>query len=135
MVSIGFVVSNYRKQLTDRMLEYAKQKAIELNARIVSIIRVPGAFECPLAVKKLLEKKEIDGVVVLAVVLQGKTWHDIIVAENSARKIADLSIEFEKPVCSGMIGPRVTKKQAEKRLKRYSEHAVKAVIEMAKIKA
>lgn len=135
MVSIALVVSNYRKQMTDRMLEYAKQKAIELNAEIASILRVPGAFECPLAVKKLLQKKEIGGVVVLAVVLQGKTWHDIIVAENAARKLADLSIEFEKPVCSGMIGPRVTKEQAEKRLKRYAEHAVKAAVEMTRIKA
>ena len=132
MVSIAIVVSDYRKQLTGKMLEFAEKKAEELGAEIAGIERVPGALESPLAVKRLLEKGKADAVVVLAVVLQGGTSHDLMVAENAYRKLADLSIEYCKPVCSGIIGPRVSEEQAAERLKQYGEHAVQAAVKMCK---
>ncbi|MCX6802307.1 MAG: 6,7-dimethyl-8-ribityllumazine synthase [Candidatus Diapherotrites archaeon] len=134
MVSVAIVVADFRKEMTEKMLWFAEKKARELGAEILAVVRVPGAFETPLAAKKILEKGEADAVVVLAVVLQGGTEHDVMVAENAFRKIADLSLEFGKPVCSGIIGPRVSKKQAEARLKEYAEHAAKAAVEMAKLK-
>jgi len=132
LVSIAIVVSDYRGELTGKMLECAEKKAKELGAKISGIERVPGALESPLAVKRLLEKEETDAVVVLAVVLQGGTSHDIMVAENAYRKLADLSIEYGRPVCSGIIGPRVSEEQALERLEQYAEHAVEAAVKMCK---
>lgn len=130
MVSLGLVVSDYRKKMTTKMLEFAQKKATELNAEIKSIKRVPGVLESPLAVKQLLEESKVDAVIVLGVVIEGGTWHDIMVAGNATRKLTDLSLEFKKPVCSGIIGPRASKAQAMARLRRYAEHAVEAAVKM-----
>ncbi|MEM0360462.1 MAG: 6,7-dimethyl-8-ribityllumazine synthase [Candidatus Diapherotrites archaeon] len=134
MVSIAIVLADFHKEMAEKMLFFAKKKAESLGVQVSLVARVPGAFEAPLAVKKILEKKQADAIVVLGIVLRGGTEHDVMVAGNAFRKIADLSIEFEKPVCSGIIGPRVSKKQAMQRLKPYSEHAVEAAVKMAKLK-
>jgi len=129
MPSIGIVVSDYRGEMTRKMLAQAKKTAKELNAEISEIAHVPGAFEAPLAAKRLL-KKGVDAVVVIAVVLQGGTRHDAMVGENAYRKLADLSMEFGKPVCTAIIGPGATKELALERLESYAEHAVIAAIQM-----
>jgi len=129
MPSIGIVVSDYREEMTHKMLLQAKKTARELNAEITEIAHVPGAFETPLAAKRLL-KKGVDAVVVIAVILQGGTHHDVMVGENAYRKLADLSLEFEKPVCTAIIGPRATQELALDRLESYAEHAVIAAVQM-----
>ncbi len=130
MAKIGVVVADYRKEMAEKMLSFAEKKAAELGIEIAPVVRVPGAFDMPLAVKKMLEKKEIAAVICLAVVLQGGTGHDKIVAENAARKMSDLALQYNKPVLSGMIGPRVSEEQARERLQQYSEHAVESAARM-----
>ena len=125
-MKIGIVVADYRKEMTDKMLETC---LTELKDKETEIIKVPGAYEIPLAVKKLL-KKEVDGVICIAVVIQGDTDHDLVCANNALRLMSDLSVEFEKPICSSIIGPRVSKEQAEERLESYPKHAAQAVIRM-----
>jgi len=127
MVSIGIVVSDYRKDLTYRMLDRAKKRAAELQAIVVKESHITGALEAPLAAKRLLEKG-VDGVVVLAVVLQGGTDHDVMVAGNAYRKLVDLSVEYGKPIGIGIIGPRVNREKAVERLSEYAEHAVNAAV-------
>ncbi len=130
MHRVSIVVSDYRKELTHKMLEFAIKKAKALGAEVKEAIHVPGALETPLAAKKALENRA-EAVVVLAVVLQGGTMHDVMVAENAYRKLSDLSIEFGRPVCVGIIGPRVSEEKAKKRLKQYAEHAVEAAVKTA----
>jgi len=134
MPKIGIVLADYRKELVEEMLSHAERKAAELGLEIAWKVRVPGAFEMPLAVKRLLEKKEVNAVVCLAVVLQGGTDHDKIVGKNAARKMADLSVQYNKPVLSGLIGPRVSEQQARERLRSYSEHAVESAARMLSLK-
>ena len=80
--------------------------------------------------KKLLQKKEIDGIVAIGAVLQGGTDHDQVVAHSVARKLLDLSAKYEKPVALGISGPNITWEQARKRTKEYAERAVDTVIEV-----
>ncbi|MCX8147261.1 MAG: 6,7-dimethyl-8-ribityllumazine synthase, partial [Candidatus Woesearchaeota archaeon] len=101
-----------------------------MGGRIEKTIRVPGAFDMPLAVKKLIEMKNIDGVVTLGAVIEGDSDHDNIVAHNAARKIADLSIQFNKPVTLGIIGPKITHAGAVERIEEYSKRAVEACLKM-----
>ena len=94
-MNIAIVTADFNSKITHKMEEIAKQKAIELGAKIEKIIHVPGAFEIPFAVKKLLKQKEIDGVITLGAVIKGDTDHDQIVANNSAEQIIKLSLECE----------------------------------------
>ena len=81
----------------------------------------------PLVLKKMLKQKDIAAAVLLGVVIKGKTGHDRIVAENTARKAVDLSLEFEKPVGLGVVGPALNEKDAVERHKEYAKRAVMAV--------
>ncbi len=130
-IKIGAVVSEFNYDITMVMLERAKEHANFLGAEITEIIQVPGVFDMGLAIKNLLNKKNIDGVVALGAVIEGETEHDDIVIQHATRKIADLAIECNKPVGLGVTGPGMTRLQAEKRIDR-AKGAVEAVVKMHK---
>lgn len=128
-IRIGAVVSEFNYDITMAMLERAKEHAQFLGADIKQIVKVPGVFDMGLPIKKLLEKKDIDGVIALGAVIEGETEHDDIVIQNATRKIADLSIEYNKPVGLGISGPGMTRLQAEERIER-AKAAVEAVVKL-----
>ncbi|GBE19105.1 6,7-dimethyl-8-ribityllumazine synthase [archaeon BMS3Abin16] len=131
MVNLGIVVSEFNYEVTTAMLGLAKEHAEFLEAKIIKIVTVPGVYDMPLAVKKLLGKKDIDGVVTLGAVIEGQTDHDDIVVQHAARKITDLSLEFNKPVSLGISGPGLTRLEALQRVG-YAKRAVETVVKMVK---
>jgi len=128
-IKIGAVVSEFNYDITMMMLEQAKDHAQFLGAEINQIVKVPGVFDMGLAIKKLLERSEIDGVIALGAVIEGETEHDDIVIQHATRKIADLSIEYGKPVGLGITGPGMSRLQAEARIER-AKAAVEAVVKL-----
>ncbi len=126
---IGAVVAEFNYDLTHMMLELAKEEAKIRDCEIIQIVPVPGVFDMPLAIKKLLEKDNIDAVITLGAVIEGSTDHDQIVAQHASRKIADLSLDFEKPVALGISGPGMTRLDAHKRVE-YGKRAVEAAVKM-----
>jgi 6,7-dimethyl-8-ribityllumazine synthase len=129
--NLGFVVSEYNFDITSMMLERAKAHAEFLEANVGKVVMVPGVFDMPLAVKKLVQMKEIDGVVTLGCVIEGETDHDQIVIQNAARKMADLAVEFGKPVALGVSGPGMTRLQAQDRVEN-AKQAVESCVKMLK---
>jgi 6,7-dimethyl-8-ribityllumazine synthase len=128
-VRIGAVVSEFNYDITQMMLELAKEHALFLDSEITDIIAVPGVFDMPLAIKKLLENDEIDAVVTLGAVIEGSTSHDEIVVQHASRKIADLALEYNKPVALGITGPGMTRLEAHQRVD-YAKRAVEAAVKM-----
>ena len=129
--NLGIVVSEYNYDITSVMLERAKAQADFLEVNVVRVVTVPGVFDMPLAVKKLLLNKGIDAVVTLGAVIEGETEHDEIVISNAARKMTDLAVEFEKPVGLGVTGPGMTRLQAQDRVEKAGE-VVESVVKMLK---
>ncbi len=127
---IGIVVSDFNIEITRQMCKVAEEHAEFLGAKVVKTIRVPGTFDMPLAIKKLLEAKGIDGVVTLGAVIEGDSDHDNIVAHNAARKMADLAVQYNRPVTLGVIGPKITHAGAEDRIDEYSKRSVEACVKM-----
>jgi 6,7-dimethyl-8-ribityllumazine synthase len=135
---IAIVYADFNEEITSVMFKAALQRAKEKQLEVIKSVKVPGSYDIPYAVKKILienfisgedkiTRKKIDGIAVLGAVIQGDTEHDIIVAENCARKCADLSVEFNIPIALGVIGPRVTWENADKRKEEYAIRAVDAV--------
>jgi len=131
-VRLGIIVSEFNYDITYLMLQKALNHAKFLGAEVSYVLKVPGTFEIPLAVKKLLTKDEVDAVVTLGAVIQGETKHDEVVASQAARKIMDLGIEYGKPVTLGIIGPGATRIQALERVEDYARRAVEAAVKMVK---
>jgi len=130
-IRIGAVVSEFNYDITMMMLERAKDHAKFLDAEITKVVKVPGVFDMGIAIKKLLKNKKIDGVITLGAVIEGETEHDELVIQHASRKIADLSIEYDKPIGLGISGPGMTRLQAEERIER-AKTAVESVVKLYK---
>lgn len=128
-VKIGAVVAEFNYDITMMMLERAKEHAQFLDAEITQIVKIPGVFDMGLAVKKLISRKDIDGVIALGAVIEGETEHDELVIQHATRKIADLAVEHGKPIGLGISGPGMTRLQAQDRIDR-AKSAVEAVVKL-----
>ncbi|OEU77389.1 MAG: 6,7-dimethyl-8-ribityllumazine synthase [Desulfuromonadales bacterium C00003107] len=128
-IRLGFVVSEFNRDLTYQMEMLGREHAEFLGAEVVEMIMVPGVYDMPLAIKKLASDEEIDAVVTIGCVIEGATGHDDIVVQHAARKIMDLSLEFDKPVTLGISGPGMTRMEAHQRVD-YAKRAVEAAVKM-----
>ena len=111
------------------MLELAKAEAMNRGCEITKVVAVPGVFDMPLVIKKLLKSGKFDAIVTLGAVIEGATDHDQIVAQHASRKIADLALEYDTPVALGITGPGMTRLDAHRRVKN-AKSAVEAAIKM-----
>jgi len=130
-IRLGFVVSEYNFDITMMMLERAKAHAEFLGCEIGEQVLVPGVYDLPFALKKLISRDDIDGVVSLGAVIEGETTHDEVVMQHAARKIIDISLESGKPVGLGITGPGMTRGQAQARIDN-ARSAVEACVKLIK---
>ena len=127
---IGIVVSDTYADITAAMLAVARKHAEFLEVDVAQVVNVPGSFDMPIAIKHLIKKPGIDGIVTLGAVIEGDTDHDNIVAQNAARKITDLSVEFDKPVSLGISGPKMNRMEAMGRVDKTAKAAVESCVKM-----
>jgi 6,7-dimethyl-8-ribityllumazine synthase len=125
------VASEYNYDITLMMLERAKEEVDFLGATLGPVVKTPGVYDMPLAVKVLFGRPEIDAVVALGAVIEGETNHDEVVMNQAARKLTDLSVEFGKPLGLGVSGPGETRLQAQDRIENAG-NAVRAVVKMVR---
>ena len=126
-MNIAIVVAEFNEKVTSRMYQVAIEKADNLKLNIKYTCKVPGIFDMPLIIDKLLQKKDVDGVVTLGAVIKGKTRHDEVISNSTARNIAKLSVKHQKPVTFGISGPGMSERQAYARIRSVSENAVNAI--------
>ena len=113
----GIVVADFNELLTGRLLDGALDTLKRHGAKEKNIVvaHVPGAFEIPLAAKKLIKKIELDAVITLAVVIKGETKHFDQVVRETAKGIRELMKASEIPVILGVIAANNIR-QAEQRV-------------------
>jgi len=126
-LNIAIIVAEFNEKVTSRMYEVAIEHAKKLKLDIKYTSKVSGIFDMPLVIDKLLEKKDVDGVVTLGAVIKGQTKHDEVIANSTARNIARLSLKHQKPVSLGISGPGMSERQAYARIRVVAENAVNAV--------
>ena len=130
-MKIGIVGSEFNYDIVMEMISLAKEHAEFLGAEVTHVVKVPGVYDMPIAVKRLLGREDVDGVVTLGAVIEGETGHDEVVIQHAARKITDLALEFGKPVGLGITGPGMTRLQASARIER-AKAAVESVVKLHK---
>ena len=69
----------------------------------IIVVRVPGAHEIPVTVKKLAESKKVDGVVALGAVIRGSTPHFDYVAGECSKGLSQIALDTGKPVGFGVL--------------------------------
>ena len=130
-MEIAIVVSEFNQEITSRMLLVAKEKANLLKVKITYVCEVPGAFDMPLIVDTLLQKKNVDGVVTLGAIIKGQTKHDEVIANSAAIALTKLSLKYKKPVSLGITGPGMQERQAFARIRPVAERAVEALVKIS----
>jgi 6,7-dimethyl-8-ribityllumazine synthase len=130
-VTVAIVASEYNYDITLMMLERAKEEVDFLGATLGPVVKTPGVYDMPLAVKVLFGRSDVDAVVALGAVIEGETNHDEVVMNQAARKLTDLSVDFGKPLGLGISGPGETRLQAQDRIENAG-NAVRAVVKMVR---
>jgi len=115
-VKIALVVSDFNGEVTSLMRDRARAHAESLGVEVSHEVHVPGVFDMGLAIKKLLQRDDVDGVAILGAVIKGDTMHDELISTVTARVASDLALQFDKPVALGVTGPGMTEAQAYDRI-------------------
>jgi len=129
-LNIAIVVSEFNEEVTFRMLSVAEEKAKKMKLKISYICKVPGAYDMPIVIDALLQKKDVDGVVTLGAIIKGQTKHDEVIAHSTANALTTLSIKYQKPVSLGITGPGMQERHAHARMRPVAERAVESVVKI-----
>jgi len=129
---LGIVASRFNDDICGKLLERARAEAQKLKAEC-TVVSVPGALEIPLALQWMAQSGRYDALVALGAVIRGETYHFDVVANESARSVMDVMLEYGVPVANGILTTE-NEKQANARLDKGAE-AVRVAVEMAKLRA
>ena len=129
---LGIVASRFNEEIAAGLLEQARAAARKLGVEPV-VLSVPGALEIPLALQWMAQSGRFDALVAIGAVIRGDTYHFEVVANESARGVMDVALEFGLPVANGILTTD-DEAQAKARLAKGAE-AVQVALEMAKLKA
>ena len=101
----ALVVSRFNDFITERLVSGAVDALLRSGTEDddIRIVKVPGAFEIPLAAKKMAGKGVYDAVICLGAVIRGSTPHFDYVCAEVSKGIAMVSLESEIPVIFGII--------------------------------
>ena len=103
-VKVAIVVSRFNGFITDRLLEGALDalRRHGVDEKAISVIKVPGAFELPLAVRKVAGQK-VDAVVALGALIRGGTPHFDYLSAEVTKGVAQAMLDTGVPVSFGVL--------------------------------
>lgn len=99
------VVSRFNSIITERLLEGALDAVSRHGADLsdVEVVRVPGSWEIPLAVRKIAQRGKVDAIICLGAVIRGATPHFDYVAAETSKGIGQASMESGIPAAFGVL--------------------------------
>jgi 6,7-dimethyl-8-ribityllumazine synthase len=131
---VGIVVSRFNRPIGEGLLAGALRALQEAGVHDDDIViaSVPGALETSLALQSLAQSDDYDALVALGAVIRGETYHFEIVANESARGVSEVALEFGIPVGNGILTCD-TDAQAEARMDAKGFEAAQAALELANL--
>ncbi|MBF0112784.1 MAG: 6,7-dimethyl-8-ribityllumazine synthase [Desulfamplus sp.] len=101
----GIIASRFNDFITDRLVGGALDALIRSGAsdKDITIMKVPGAFEIPLAAQKMVKSGKYDAVICVGAVIRGATSHYDYVCAEVSKGIASVSLDSGVPVIFGIL--------------------------------
>lgn len=101
----AIVLGRFNAFIGERLLEGALDTLLRHGGDPagIDVVRVPGAFEMPLAAKVLAQGKKHDAIIALGAVIRGATPHFDYVAGECSKGLAQVGMEFDIPVAFGVL--------------------------------
>ncbi|WP_417657762.1 6,7-dimethyl-8-ribityllumazine synthase [Pseudidiomarina aestuarii] len=103
---IAIVVARFNHFVVDSLLEGALNTLKlygQVSADNITVVKVPGAYEIPLATKKLAATGQFDGIIALGAVIRGATPHFDFVAGECNSGLTRVGLEFDIPIANGVL--------------------------------
>jgi 6,7-dimethyl-8-ribityllumazine synthase len=137
-LKIGIVISRYNDFLTKQLLQGAIDCLVRHGAdeKDVSVVWVPGAYEMPVAVKKLAQGGKFSALVALGAVIQGATAHAGLINTQLTRALTQISLDFDVPVIDGVVAAENLEQAIERSGTKSGNrgwNAAQSAIEMANL--
>ena len=104
-VKVGIVASRFNEFIVSKLISGAEDGLVrhDVNPDNITLAWVPGAFEIPVAAKKMAQSGEYDAVICLGAVIRGATSHYDYVCAEVSKGIAAVSLETGVPVMFGVV--------------------------------
>lgn len=104
-IKFGIIVARFNDFITEKLLSGALDALLRSggNDDDITVVRVPGAFEIPMAAKKAADSGKFDAVICLGAVIRGSTPHFDYVASEVSKGVANVSLETGVPLAFGVI--------------------------------
>ena len=128
-MKIALITADFNSEVTTPMEQAARARAEHHKVEISHAIHVPGVYDMPVIVKRLLARNDVDAVVMIGAVIKGETQHDELICHAVAHAATALSLQFDKPVTLGITGPGMSDEQAVDRIDRAA-NAVDAAVRL-----
>jgi len=131
---VGIVASRFNEPIVSKILESAADQLERLGVKSADVVHasVPGALEIPLALQWMAQSERFDALIAIGAVIRGETHHFEVVANESARAVMDVALEFGVPVANAILTTE-DEAQALARAEKGAE-AVRVAIEMARLR-
>ncbi|NRD74953.1 6,7-dimethyl-8-ribityllumazine synthase [Shewanella sp. VB17] len=103
---VAIVVSRFNSFLVESLLDGAVDTLKRFGQVIdenITVVRVPGAVELPLAARRVAASGKFDGIIALGAVIRGGTPHFDFVADGCNKGLAQIALEFDVPVAFGVL--------------------------------
>jgi len=103
--SFAIIVGRFNSFITERLLEGAIDALVRHGASrdMILVVRVPGAFELPLAAQQLQKIHKNDAIICLGAIIRGATPHFDLVAAEVTKGIAQVSLADGVPIAFGVV--------------------------------
>lgn len=134
----GVVVARFNKFVTSKLLSSCLDGLTKhgVKEHDVEVVRVPGAFEIPLAAKMLAKSARFDAVICLGAVIRGDTPHFDYISAEASRGIGQAALDADVPIIFGVLTTDTVAQAIERaepaKFNRGGE-AAKSAIEMASV--
>jgi 6,7-dimethyl-8-ribityllumazine synthase len=130
-MKIGIVMSRFNEDVVSQLLNACEQRLLALGvaADDITLATVPGALETPLVLQTMANSERFDGLVALGAVIRGETYHFEVVANESARGVSEVQLQYGVPVANAILTTE-NDEQALDRVAVKGAEAADVVIEM-----
>ena len=102
-LNITIVYSEFNSEIVNKLVEVTEKRLIEISNPDLSKISVPGAYEIPFIVKKIIDTKKSDAIICLGAIIRGETTHYELISENVFKSISKINSIGIIPVINGIL--------------------------------
>ena len=102
---VAVLASRFNEPIVKKLVDGALEALLKYGVIFedIDVVWVPGAWELPVAARRLLETERYDGIVAVGAVIRGETAHFDFIAGEASRGLAEASAESETPIGFGVL--------------------------------